>query len=303
MLGLLIVALVAVTPAGALSQVATPVGAPSATTTAMPRSVVCDRVDVTVALRPDGVLHVTERDRVNFHGGPFRRGYREIPLARIETMDAIQVGEMSGNTVEPYRYVRPGDFAIEVPNTYTYEPVGDTMRIDWTFVPATAATRTFELSFAAHGALRVYDEAEPPFQQIAWIGVDAALTEGAPVTNASLTFILPKPVDPGSAAVRGPGGNLPAQHTMDGQAWTWTASDLRAGGLDDLARVDSATLRTLGPRRSRDRRILGQALSSWSRLLRRERPPSALGEGSNSCRRRQLACVRRRVRGSPIPPA
>src|SRR5262245_56039466 len=48
------------------------------------KSVVWADVDVTATLREDSSLHVTERDRIDFRGGPFRRGYREIPLARVE---------------------------------------------------------------------------------------------------------------------------------------------------------------------------------------------------------------------------
>src|ERR687897_2012213 len=94
------------------------------------RSVIWDEIDVTVELREDSSFHVTERDRIDFIGGPFRSGYREIPLARIEAIDNIRAGELAGDTVQPYRYVPPGDFSAEVPNTYTYREVGTTLRIE-----------------------------------------------------------------------------------------------------------------------------------------------------------------------------
>src|SRR5688500_986301 len=88
------------------------------------RSVVWDEIDVTVELREDSSFHVTERDRIDFVGGPFRSGYREIPLARIEDFDNVLVGEVTGDTVQPYRFVPPGDFSSDVPNTYSFRRVG-----------------------------------------------------------------------------------------------------------------------------------------------------------------------------------
>src|SRR5215212_3575530 len=73
------------------------------------RSVVWDQIDVTVELREDSSFHITERDRIDFIGGPFRSGYREIPLARIEAVDNIRAGEVGDDAVQPYRYVAPGD--------------------------------------------------------------------------------------------------------------------------------------------------------------------------------------------------
>jgi hypothetical protein len=70
------------------------------------------------------------------------------------------------------------------------------LRIDWSFAPTTSQSRTFQIDYDAHGALRVYDTAPNPYQQISWIGVGKELTQSAPVNAATLTFILPRPVDP-----------------------------------------------------------------------------------------------------------
>src|SRR5215218_9244901 len=93
------------------------------------RSVVWDDVDVTVELREDSSFHVTERDQIDFIGGPFRSGYREVPLARIDAIDNVNVGEVAGGSIQSYRYVPPGDFSADVPNTYTSREVGPTLRI------------------------------------------------------------------------------------------------------------------------------------------------------------------------------
>ncbi len=193
------------------------------------RSVVWDEIDVTVELREDSSFHVTERDRIDFIGGPFRSGYREIPLARIEAVDNIRAGEVTGDTVQPYQYVPPSDFSADVPNTYTYREVGPTLRIEWSFPRTTSQSRTFQIDYDAYGVLRVYDDVETPYQQISWIGVGEEITENAPVNNATLRFVLPRPVDPGRTFIQGPGSERPEDHTEDGQTWTWTASNLGRG--------------------------------------------------------------------------
>src|SRR5215213_6696486 len=193
------------------------------------RSVVWDQIDVTVELREDSSFHVTERDRIDFIGGPFRSGYREIPLARIDAVDNIRAGELTGDSVQPHRYVAPGDFSADVPNTYTSREVGTTLRIEWSFPRTTSQSRTFQIAYDAFGVLRVYDDVETPYQQISWIGVGQEITENAPVNNATLRFVLPRPVDPGRTFIQGPGSDRPEDHTEDGQTWTWTASNLGNG--------------------------------------------------------------------------
>ena len=227
--GLLIAVLLVASIAGSSAQEATPVGA-AASATPTERSFVWDRIDVTVELREDNSLHVTERGRVDFHGGPFRSGYREIPWSTIEQMRNISVGEVIASNVQPYQYVSPHDFSNKEPKTYTHQIIGPMMRIDWSFSPATNQARTFELAFDAYGALQSYpDAAHPYYQQIRWIAVGSELTESAPVKEASMTIVLPQPVDPDKTFVQGPGGDLPEDHTKDGKTWTWRDSTLGKG--------------------------------------------------------------------------
>ena len=51
---------------------------------AQSRSVEWAHFDVTLDLRQDGSYHVEERQQVNFSGGPFRGGFRDVPLAHVE---------------------------------------------------------------------------------------------------------------------------------------------------------------------------------------------------------------------------
>src|SRR4051812_12476476 len=127
---------------------------PLATLGQASKSVVWADVDVTLTLREDSSFHITERNRIDFTGGPFRRGYREIPLTRVEDIDNIKVGELVGGQVEPYRQVSASDFSQNVPNTFTFEQVGTVMRVDWSFPPTTSQSRTFLLDYDAIGGLR-----------------------------------------------------------------------------------------------------------------------------------------------------
>ncbi|MCA9876183.1 MAG: DUF2207 domain-containing protein, partial [Thermomicrobiales bacterium] len=214
-----------------LAAVALPLGALTPPASAQQaRSVTWNAIDVTLELHENGVIGVTERDAIIFRGGPFQTGFREIPLARIEDVENITVGEVMFGEVTPYTWVSKRDFSRDVPNTYTYEEVGGKLRIDWSFPPTRNGGRTFQLGFDALGALRVYDTAETPYQQIDWIGVGREITSNAPVNNASLTIILPRAVDPGRVFIGGSGDGQPEDHTTDGgKTWVWEARNLGQG--------------------------------------------------------------------------
>lgn len=202
---------------------------PAAAVAQQGRHAVWDRIDVTVSLQTDSVLRVIELDRVIFFGGPFQEGFRDIPLTRIERIDGVHVGEQRDGVVQPLRFVAPGRFSRQMPNTYTYQIVGPNVRIRWAFPPSSNAIHTFQLIYDAHGALRVYDDAPEPYQQIAWIAVGEELTRNASVNAATLTFILPRAIDPAKTAVSGPGRARPADHTTDGRTWRWEAFRLHSG--------------------------------------------------------------------------
>jgi hypothetical protein len=187
---------------------------------------VWDEVSVTARLQDDGTVRVREHNTVRFTGGPFRQGFREIPLAYIEEISQVTVAEVGSGHAQPYAYVRPGAYSRTAPRTYTFQRVGMDMRIEWSFSPTMTAKRSFVIEYTARGVVQVYPDAEPPYQEIAWTGIDRALTADAPVTRATLIFILPRPVDPGATVAR---GNGTAFGGNDGQTWYWRAENLGAG--------------------------------------------------------------------------
>ena len=186
---------------------------------------VWDAVSVTVQLQEDGTVHVREHDTVQFTGGPFRQGYREIPLANIERASQITVTEVGSGPAQPYDFVPPSSYSRNAPHTYTYQKVGTTMRIDWSFHPTTSAKRSFVIEYVASGVVQVFNDAQPPYQEIWWIGVDRALTATAPVKTAELIITLPRPVDPQATTAVSNGTPF---GDSDGQTWTWRAENLTA---------------------------------------------------------------------------
>src|SRR5262245_29651775 len=59
------------------------------------------RFDVTIEVQPNGNFHVTERQEVDFQGGPFRSGFAVIPLSRIDNIGNLTVSEDTGGALSP----------------------------------------------------------------------------------------------------------------------------------------------------------------------------------------------------------
>jgi hypothetical protein len=141
-------------------------------------SVAAERYDVDVTVQDGGALAVGEHLTLDFSGGPFRHGYLDVSLARVERIQDVRVGE-------PGRAYEAG---AERPYTYQTSRNGDALRIDWWFPPTTDATREFEISYRAEGALRVY----PDGDQVYWQAIGA--DHGYPVSQARVLVHLPADV-------------------------------------------------------------------------------------------------------------
>ncbi len=190
------------------------------------RSVEWSRIDTTLELREDATFAVTEEQTVRFTGGPFRNGFRDVELRRLEGIDQIRMGELVNGVVQPYEYVSPRRFE-NAPNTFTYSVRNANMHVEWSFPPTTNQSRTFVVEYVVTGALRVYLDQDPPYQQISWTAVGSGLTEVAPVREASMTMVLPQPAPIDQTEVQPPSD--PADHTTNGQTWYWETSDLGRG--------------------------------------------------------------------------
>ncbi|HEU5430099.1 MAG TPA: DUF2207 domain-containing protein, partial [Thermomicrobiales bacterium] len=190
------------------------------------KSVEWANFDVTLDLQQDGGFHVVERQTVDFTGGPWFGGERDVSLARIDRVDAVTLSEVVNGRTERYRYVPPSAYGDQA-GTYTYSISNSSLVIQWGLGGIFDQTRVFLVGYDVSGVLRTYPDATPPYQQISWIAVDRDLSATAPVRHASLTINLPVAVDPANTQVQPP--DEPKNHTTDGKTWRWTASNLSGG--------------------------------------------------------------------------
>lgn len=185
------------------------------------RSFVWTRVDLRIYVPMDerDPVHAIERLTVDFSGGPFAVGYREIPRQADERYDAFQVDRIDGQDVLPLRYVSPEAFTREVPDTYTIEALPGMVRVRWSFPPVTSQQQVFQLRYDAQGVLH---EGAGSWE-LTWVAVGEELAMAAPVEEATLTIYLPRTIDAGQAVT---GGSHRVIHSRDGRIWIWRAHDL-----------------------------------------------------------------------------
>ncbi len=190
------------------------------------------RFDVDVELRPDGSYHVTERQTINFQGGPFTSGFRDIALRNIDDVRNVQVSEETGSGLVPYARVSPGAFDRE-PGTYAVSVTNTLAKVQWGFTATSNQTRTFVVEYDVFGALRSYLNPEPPTepnQQIWWNAVPEEITEVAPVRASTVRFILPRAVDPAQTLADRNQDGEPDEVQTDGRVFTFSEErNLTAG--------------------------------------------------------------------------
>src|SRR3954468_7411644 len=196
---------------GLVAALAAGVAAPARAQTV---PVVADQYDVDLTVQTDGALAVVERLSLDFAGGPFRHGQRIIPLARVEAIRDVQVGE-------PGRPYAPGQNS---PNTFNTHRDGNVLYVDWWFPATTNASRVFEIRYRAEGAIRIY----PGGDQVDWQAIPGDLEY--PVRAASVTVHTP------GAAARAaayPERRNVAISPLDPRTMSFTTANLPAhSGLD-----------------------------------------------------------------------
>lgn len=202
------------------------------------KSVTWRSYDVTLALQEDGSYLVTERQAIDFSGGPFSGAFADLPLQRTDGIDQIAVSEVVNGRETAYRQVRSSAYQ-EAPNTFTTIPSSTAIEVDWGFSPAVSETRTFVLRYVVHGALRVYGTGADQYQQIWWTAISNDVTDIAPVEQATVAIELPRAVDlstvndadPNNDAVKlgEDADEKAADHTTDGKTWTWKRQSMSSG--------------------------------------------------------------------------
>ena len=185
-------------------------------TSAQDRTLEWHRWDVDVQINADGSFDVRETYEIEFIGGPFTFGYREIPTDQVEALQNFSVSDQSGTTYT--------EGFSERPNTFYVTRDGGSEVVTWYFPAATNETRVFTVDYTVVGGLIISEEVGERFFWKA-IGPDHAY----PIGSSTVTVTLP----PGATVDRsiepatfGP----PATYeiSQDGTTVTYYAEDIRA---------------------------------------------------------------------------
>ena len=158
-----------------------PLAVYTAPVAAQERSVVVERRDGDITIRPNGEVRVVETWQPRFIGGPFRFAYLVIPLNRVEEITDWAVSEGGRDYVES-RSEQPGTFAVD--------DADGTRTITWHFEPTTERSRTFTLAYTLRGALRIYGGGDQFFWK--FIGSEWE----APIQAARVAVTLPSDFEP-----------------------------------------------------------------------------------------------------------
>jgi hypothetical protein len=185
-----------------------------------------ERYDVTLDVQSDGTIHVTEYQEITFDGR-FRAGTAAIPLNRVEDIDNVQVSVANGPGEElvPFEYLRQSRYDEDT-GTFSYWTESGELVIDYSFDPTSSSgtsTRVILVEYDAIGALRVYDDLDPPNQQVWWYAITSFVTGIGPVRESTVTITLPEEV-PADQTVAFPG-----DPTIDGTSYVWTKTNLTDG--------------------------------------------------------------------------
>lgn len=210
-----------------------------------------DRYDVTIDVREDGTIHVTEDQQVTFRG-TFRAGYAEIPMERIDAISNVSVAVQKGpedvngdrlisddearrqrkmvtaSEILPGSRVGPGEFATR--------EEGANFRIDYGFDPtgrfrlptSGRESRDIVLEYDAAGVIRDYPDAAEPWQQVHWMAISGEVTDIADIGSSTVTLILPREVPAAELAWS------PEPDSVSGNRIVWHRDGLTRGDEFDV---------------------------------------------------------------------
>lgn len=196
---------------------------PGSDSPASSQAVVWDTYDVAIDVRKDGSVHVAERQEVTFNG-TFTRGYAEIPLDPVDSVENVQVTvegraedddssashQSASSTTE-----RHGDMHVAeqgtpeefngTPNTFAVHETDGRLRIDYAYESTAGQfayipepqTRSIIVEYDVHGAIRNYPDAEDSWQQLHRMAISDEVLDVADIRNASVTLSFPQDVAEG----------------------------------------------------------------------------------------------------------
>jgi uncharacterized membrane protein YgcG len=177
---------------------------------AQTKTLVWELYDVTLTVLPSGDLRVVERQRIRFTSGTFTFGYATIPLDKTEGIDQVAISEPGGAQYEEASFG-------EEPYTFTTSTYEGDLEIRWYFPTTANASRTFDLAYTVHGAIRIHESGD----KLQWFAIDNQ--RDFPIETASVTVVLP----PGAQFLRNPdsaGVEATWGISADGSSVTYNAS-------------------------------------------------------------------------------
>lgn len=185
-----------------------------------------DRYDVTLDVRADGSMRVTEYQAISFTG-TYSSGFAYIPLSNVDGIENVSISVANDATGDPAAldYVPDSQYYGET-GTYTYDTEAGELAVDYAFEPTEwgrESTRVVVIEYDVIGAIRVYEDLDPANQQVWWYAISQDVTDVAPVRASTVTINLPEAV-PAADLVA-----FPDDPQIDGAAVSWQRTDLGEG--------------------------------------------------------------------------
>lgn len=144
---------------------------------AQDKSLVWHRWDSDIRINSDGSFDVTEVFEIEFVGGPFTFGYRDIPKSQFEGIQNFSVRE-GGTTYAQER--------SESANTFYVTENTDEYVVNWFFPSTTNETRVFAVEYTVNGGIIISEDVGDRFFWKA-VGPDHAF----PIESSTVTVHMP----------------------------------------------------------------------------------------------------------------
>lgn len=174
-----------------------------------------DRLDVEIAIQPNGDFTVREISQVRFEGGTFTYGYRQIPSRRFVYLTDVAVA-VDGTPLR--RTGAPGG-----PGTFYRDDEDDTVNIRYFFPSPLEGKHTVVLRYRVQGGLRYY----PGGDQLWWKAVYPDRKEA--VAASRVTVTLPTAVNPQSLVAAAYGHPATWSVVDGGRRVVFEATDIPPG--------------------------------------------------------------------------
>ncbi|MEJ7901350.1 MAG: DUF2207 domain-containing protein, partial [Thermomicrobiales bacterium] len=189
-------------------------------------SVVWDRYDVTLDVRSDGTMRVTEYQEISFYGR-FSSGFAYIPLSNVDDLENVTVSVANDPSETPIAldYVRGSRYDADT-GTYSYYVEAGELAVDYAFESTggnEVSTRVVVLEYDVIGGLRVYEDLDPANQQVWWYAISRDVTDVAPIRESTVTINLPEEVAADELVA------FPENPEISGNTISWQRSNLEEG--------------------------------------------------------------------------